>query len=324
MLLILSKNDVEQSVTMAEVINVMEEAFITYASRDFIMPDRTFIKVKDDDTMLIMTSVVGDSVGTKIVASYPSNRDTGESVTQGFITVNDRYNGKALSLMDGTLLTAIKTAGVSGVAMRRLKPNAKSVGLVGTGLQGLYQLVAAIETTTVDKIYVYNRSQEKVPHFIEEFREISGSHIEVEITENTENLVEQSDIIITATTSNTPVLPNKDYIYNGKLVVGVGSFNQHMRELPERLFTNTSYYFIDSAQGKKECGDIIDPIENDWINEDNVILLSDLLTGQFTKNTDEQKPIIFKNVSMALFDTVIGEYVYKKCRQFNLGMDVQL
>lgn len=323
-MLILSQDDVEKSITMTEAVDIMEKAFILYANHNFIMPERTFINVKDDDTMLIMASVVGNSIGTKIVSSYPSNRYRAEEVTQGFITINNRNSGRALSLMDATLLTAIKTAGVSGVAMRNLKPNARSVGLVGTGLQGLYQLVAAIETTKVEKIYVNNRTKERIPQFIEEFKRISGSHIEIEMIKNTHDLVTQSDIVITATTSNTPVLPNENDLYNGKLVVGVGSFNEHMRELPEKLFTNTSTYFIDSEQGKIECGDIIDPIKKGWIDERNVTLLSELLTGHYTKKIDNQEPIVFKNVSMALFDTVIGEYVYKKCRQLNLGIDVQL
>lgn len=324
MLLILSKDDVEKSITMAEAIDVMEEAFHQYASRNFIMPERSFVKVKDDDTLLIMTSVVGDSIGTKIVTSYPSNRNTDEPVTQGFITVNDRYNGRALALMDGTLLTAVKTAAVSGVAMRLFKTEAKSVGLIGTGLQGLYQLIAALETAAIEKVYVFNRSQEKIPQFIEEFREISGSDVEVIIAQNTIDLVQQSDIIITATTSNTPVIPNEYDIYNGKLVIGVGSFNRHMRELPKKLFTSAEYYFIDSELGKEECGDIIDPITNEWIDEEHVILLSDLLTGNFTAKLDEQKPIVFKTVSMALFDTLIGEYVFKKCKELNLGIDVDM
>lgn len=323
-MLILSKKDIEQSITMNEAIDVMEKAFVEYAKGNYVMPERLFVKVEEDDTLLIMTSAVGDSIGTKIVTSYPSNTGTEEPVTQGFITVNNRYNGKTLSLMDGTLLTAIKTAAVSGVAMRVFKQGAKSVGLVGTGLQGLYQLIAALETTSVEKVYVYNRSQEKIPAFIEEFRELSGSDVEVIIAENNVELVTVSDIIITATTSNHPVIPDEAELYDGKLVIGVGSFNKHMRELPEALFRNAPYYFIDSEKGKEECGDIIDPIAKGWIDENRVVLMSELLTNNFTGKIDANKPIVFKTVSMALFDTLIGEYVYQKCKQLNLGINVDL
>jgi ornithine cyclodeaminase/alanine dehydrogenase-like protein (mu-crystallin family) len=79
--------------------------------------------------------------------------------------------------------------------------------------------------------------------------------------EDVQELVKNSDIIITATTSLTPVLPEIPSLYKGKVVIGGGSFDRNMREFPKVLFEGIDYYFVDSEQGKVECGDIIDPLK---------------------------------------------------------------
>lgn len=88
-MLLLSGKDIENSLSMDEAINVIEEAFLKYANKDFIMPARTFSKVKDEDTLLIMPCFVYDCIGLKVVTSYPSNNATNSPVTQGLGLIND-------------------------------------------------------------------------------------------------------------------------------------------------------------------------------------------------------------------------------------------
>ena len=323
-MLILSERDVQQSVSMGAAIDAMEQAFFTYASQDFIMPERMFSQVKGEDTYLLMPCYVDDCIGLKAVTSFPSNNKSEEPVTQGVIMINDRKTGKPLSLMNGTLLTAIKTAAVSGVAMRYFKKEATTIGLVGTGLQGLYQLLAAVEATEVEKVYVYNRTPEKIASFILDFNKLSSGNIEMVPADSVKQLVQHSDIVITATTSVTPVIPNDASLYKGKLIIGVGSYKENMRELPEELFKSSAYYVIDSEDGKKECGDIIEPLQKGWIREEHIILLSDLLVGSKRYEFSSEEPILFKTVSMALFDALIGNYVYKTAQELGIGTAVEL
>lgn len=325
-LLLLSERDVKELLSMKEAIDVMEEAFIKYGENDFVMPERTFSEVKGEDQLLIMPCFVDDCIGLKVVTSYPSNHARKSPVTQGLVLINDIETGDSLALINGTILTAIKTAAVSGVAIRHFMKDAETVGLVGTGLQGLYQLIAAVSAASIKRIYLFNRSSEKVEGFIREFRRISErDDIEIIPVINTRDLIKDSQIIITATTSLTPVLPNDGEIYDGKLVVGVGSYKSNMREFPEELFKRAESYYIDSEQGKVECGDIIDPIANGWVEENNVILLSDLLTKKRHVNSIHgESPILFKSVSMAIFDACIGNYVYKKAKKLEYGLDFEL
>lgn len=324
-LLLLSGADVEKSLQMEDAIGVIEDALIKYAHNQYVMPDRTFSQVNDEDTLLIMPCFVDDCIGLKVVTSYPSNRSTDSPVTQGLVMINDLKTGDPLAIINGTILTAIKTAAVSGVGIKYLKNKAKTVGLVGTGLQGLYQLLAAEAVTPVETIYLYNRSPEKIRSFIDKYRSISKNNTEIIVVSDLLELINKSEVIITATTSLTPVLPNEAEIYENKLIVGVGSYKSNMRELPQKLFEEADYYFIDSEKGKEECGDIIDPIKNGWLQEEQVILLSELIIGNMKlESFQNNSPIIFKTVNMALFDASIGNFVYKKAKSMEIGQEFEI
>ncbi|MCM3411841.1 ornithine cyclodeaminase family protein [Metabacillus litoralis] len=322
-MLVLSEKDIKNSLTMEEAINVMEEAFLKYANNEFVMPARNFSEVKGEDTLLVMPCFVDDCIGLKVVTSYPSNSTSSSPITQGLVLINNRETGDPLAIINGTLLTAIKTGAVSGVAMRILMKDAESIGLIGTGLQGMYQLVAAVSSTSVKTIYLFNRSSEKIKKFIQEFRKVSVREINIIPVLDIMELVRHSQIIITATTSVSPVLPDESGLYNNKLIVGVGSYKSNMRELPQKLFEDSDYYYIDSEQGKVECGDIIDPLEKGWVKNNQIVLLSDFFKGELPISQNKN-PIVFKNVSMALFDASIGNYVYKKARKLGIGQEISL
>jgi ornithine cyclodeaminase/alanine dehydrogenase-like protein (mu-crystallin family) len=319
-MLLLSGEDVGQLLPMNEAIAVIKEAYQLYAKKEYKMPERIFSKVRDDDQYLLMPCFADDCISLKVVVSYPSNRNRGRPVTQGLVLVNDLETGDPLAVINGTMLTAIKTGAVSGVAMEAFRKDAESVGLVGTGFQGIYQLIAACSATTVKKVYLYNRTPEKLDAFIEEFRRVSGQEMEMFPVKDVQELVKHSDMIITATTSLTPVLPDTASLYKGKVVIGVGSYDREMREFPKALFEGIDYYYIDSEQGKVECGDIIDPLKNGWVKEEQVVLMSEFLEQGEGFAFDPSRPIVFKTVSMALFDACIANYLYKKAIRLGAGL----
>lgn len=313
-MILLSSEEIEELISMGEAVDVMEKAFELYKTESFNMPKRTFSKVKDDDTLLIMPCFAMNSIGIKLVTSFPSNRELGVPVTQGIVTISDRNTGEFKAILNGTLLTALKTGAVSGLGIRKLRPNAQTVGLVGPGYQGLYQLIAAHAVLNLNTIYIYERNPEKTAKFIIDLKLKITSEVDIKVINNIHDLIEKSDIIICATTSNTPVLPDEENIYQNKLIIGVGSYKQNMQELPRKLFENCDYFIFDSRDGIHECGDIINPIKNKWIDKNSTYLLSDLLDNNGLEGT-----LVFKTVSMALLDTCIGEHIYQKALKSKMG-----
>lgn len=323
-MLLLNEGHIKNVVNMKEAIDVIDRALEIYDNNQYIQPKRSYSKVYDDNYYGVMSAFVEDHIGLKVVTAFPSNGKNNSKfpVTQGMIVLNDIHDGRFLSVMNATLLTAIKTGAVSGAAIRHLKSNAKSIGLAGTGLQGFYQLIAAVEAADIEMIYLYNRTPSKVEKFTNDLRAVFDDDINIVALDTVEEVVDSAEIIVTATTSSKPVLPN-DVNYENKLVVAVGSFNEEMRELPENLFKSANEIYIDSLDGKKESGDVIDPIKHGWIESDAVIPISSIVTGRH-KHHDSEAPIIFKNVSMALFDTMIAEYSYRKAVVLGEGTEFDL
>lgn len=319
-MLILNENDIYQSVTMSELIQAIEEAYLLYENNDFNMPVRNQIPDKEN-TLLLMPCVAKGSTGTKIVSVFPNNHEY--PVTQGVVVLNDRANGTTKAILNGTVLTGLKTGAVGGAAIKYLSPpHAQTIGLIGTGFQGLYQLLAACAVRDIKQIYLYNRTSTKLLSFVQSLKLHLNKEVEVQIVENSLELVERSEIIITATTSHTPVLPESESIYHGKLIVGIGSYQPQMREFSQAVYRNLDKLYIDTLDAIEETGDIIDPIENQWIDKTQVVSFSKVISKKVHPDLTEVRPIVFKSTGMALFDLVVADAIYQKAVQLKIGQSV--
>ncbi|HWI48237.1 MAG TPA: ornithine cyclodeaminase family protein, partial [Rummeliibacillus sp.] len=137
-------------------------------------------------------------------------------------------------------------------------------------------------------------------------------------------LVEQADIIITATTSNSPVLPTIQNAFNGKLIIGIGSYQPQMREFSESIYTNLEFLYVDTLDAIHESGDVIDPIQHNWLEESQVISFSKVITQKIKPTFSEHRPTVFKSTGMALFDLVVANVIYKKALNLQIGQYVNL
>ncbi|MDQ0214147.1 ornithine cyclodeaminase [Oikeobacillus pervagus] len=321
-MLVLNEANLLQATSMKEIIDVVEDAYTLYDKGQFQMPIRNQIR-DQDNSFLLMPCIANQSIGTKIVSVFPNNKK--KLVTQGIVVLNDRKDGSIKALLNGTLLTGLKTGAVGGVAIKHLSPsNVQSVGLIGTGYQGLYQLMGASVVRDIQHIYLYNRSPSKLPAFIHNLQNLLHSKQKIHVVESPLELVQQAEIIITSTSANSPVLPNVEGLFNGKLIIGIGSYQPHMREFPDQLYTNIKQIFIDTIDAKKETGDLIDPLQNQWVHPSQVIPFSEVVTKKVVPTISDEYPTVFKSTGMALFDLLVAEKMYEKAVQKQIGEYVNL
>ncbi|MGE8203127.1 ornithine cyclodeaminase family protein [Heyndrickxia sp. NPDC080065] len=321
-MLVLNEQDILRTISMEDMIDTIEHAYMLYENEQYEMPLRSHIS-DHENTYLLMPCVADHTIGIKIVSVFPNNYEF--PVTQGIIILTDRKNGATKAILNGTLLTGLKTGAVSGAAIKYLSTkSAKTVGLIGTGYQGLYQLIATCTVRDIQDIYLYNRTSSKLPSFIDTLKNHLKPNVQIHITDNTLELVKQSEIIITSTSAHDPVLPNISNIYNGKLIVGIGSYQPHMREFPESLYMNLENLFIDTHDAKHETGDIIDPINNQWLNESQVISFSKVVTQRVKPVLTNSCPTVFKSTGMALFDLTCANAIYTKAIEQQIGTFIKL
>lgn len=321
-MLLLNKKNIMQAVTMNDVIQAIEEAYLLYEHSLFNMPLRTQIQDRDN-TLLLMPCIATDSTGLKIVNVYPNNRNL--PVTQGTMIVHNRENGEIKGILNGTFLTGVRTGAIGGTAIKYLaEPNAQSIGLIGTGYQGLFQLIAACSVRDIRHIYLWNRTKSKIPSFIEKLQTQLADSIEIHIVNDPLELVNNSDIIITSTTSYEPVLPNIEHVYNGKLIIGIGSYQPQMREFPDSLYRNLDFLYVDTLDACHESGDLIDPIQHNWITETQVIPFSKVASNNMKPTISKNHPTVFKSTGMALFDLVVANRIIEKAIQLQIGLFIEL
>lgn len=316
-MLVLNEKDIKHAVSMNDLMAAIEQAYTLYEKNLYEMPARNNIADKEN-TYLLMPCIANQTIGTKIVSVFPNNKDS--PVTQGIVILTNRENGTTKALLNGTILTGLKTAAVGGVAIKYLSSeNVRTVGLIGTGYQGLFQLIATCSVRKIKHIYLYNRTSSRLPSFIKALNEQLTTDVEIHVVDNTLELVKQSEVIITATSAYDPVLPNDSMIYNGKLIIGIGSYQPHMREFPQNLYLNLDSLYIDTFDAKHESGDIIDPIKKQWITESQLISFSKVITQKVLPQITNDHPNVFKSTGMALFDLVCAECIYEKAIQNQVG-----
>lgn len=236
--------------------------------------------------------------------------------------LNDVETGKPIAIIDGGTLTAYRTGAVGGVGVRHTTgENCQSVGLVGAGIQGFFQLLFTAKARDIKRIYVFDIFKEKLKAFKEKLCK-SLPDVEINIAEDIRDLVESSEIIITTTTSNKPVLPNDESLLRGKHIVAIGSYKPEMQELPEALFRLLDDMYIDTDFAMEESGDLVIPMQNCWIKKEQVRLFSKLLTDE--SNRINENTTLFKSVGMALFDLVVAEFIYKRAVEKGIGQSINL
>jgi ornithine cyclodeaminase/alanine dehydrogenase-like protein (mu-crystallin family) len=274
--------------------------------------------VDGDNTLILMPCISGNSIATKLVTSFPNN--VNHPTLHGLVILNSNETGEIKAILDGSFITGFRTGAIGGSAIRHLaKPHASKIAIIGTGVQGLYQAIAACTVRNITDIYLYNRSSEKTDSFIEEFKKWNDSPILLHKTNEVEEAIHNAEIIITTTTSYEPVLPNKASLLQDKLVIGIGSFQPNMREFPEELYHVSDHIFVDSLDAIIESGDLKIPLEQNWIRQETIHTISSILVQQKEIQPNPGKSIIFKSTGMALFDTVTANMIYQRAIEKGVG-----
>ena len=302
-------------------IDAMEVALQTFNDADYKTPDRMHMHM-DDNTLLVMPSVGPDLFSTKLVSIFPANVDRDLPAIQGSLILNDGATGEALALFNGAKLTAMRTAAVACVGIRHLSdPMAQYLGVIGAGVQGQHLAWLASHERDLERVYFYDPSHQKVMEFMQ-FMHQHCPNVEVAPCEDEQQVITNSEIVCTATTSKLPVLPNLEDLLLGKTFICVGSYKPEMREISESVYRLIDTVWIDADQARLESGDLIHPIENEWIKPEQIKHISTLIQQPNELGFKETR--LFKSVGHGVFDLFAAKLVYQMAEEKGLGTDITL
>jgi ornithine cyclodeaminase len=297
----------------------VEQALALYEAKAYEMPDRLAVDCGGGNLLLLMPSVAQGSLATKLVSVYPSNRAKGRPVIDGLVVLAAQDTAEILALMDAKTITAMRTGAVTGTSIRYLaREDASSVGLVGCGVQGYYQLLYACAARPIRRIALYDL----VPEAMAAMREKLGRAlpaVEVHLAASTAELARASEILITATTARQPVFPDDPALFRGKHCVAIGSFEPEVREYPDALFSLLERAWVDIEFAREESGELMVPLQSGLLRESQLETLGHFIQSGEPPARGPSGTTFFKTVGMALFDLTTARLAYENAVRDRLG-----
>ena len=324
-MLIINSKDMLKIVDDQEMINAIGEAFRLFAQGNPLMPERITIQ-HGNDMMLYMPCLTDESIGTKILAQFPDNPQKGKPLIDGVMLLNNRQDGSPMAVMNGSVLTGIRTGAVGGHAIKHLShPDSTKLGVVGCGVQGFYQAKFACVARNISQITLYDANKSDLSDFVLKLKEeIKDENIAYKVAANSTELVKDSEIIVTATSSKTPVLPNDASLLKGKCIVAIGSWRPDMKEIPDAIWQVADAVYTELPFACEESGDLSQPLASGRLDSSKVRYMSDYL---IQKDQGMDIPLgdtrYYKSVGMSLFDLVTATKIYESAVKQGLGTYVE-
>jgi len=325
-MLFLNEKEIKLAVTLGEMIDTIEEAFCIFRSGEFYMPERFKVEYKNK-TLLYMPCFTQDSFGTKMLTLFPENQAKKLPSIYGLMTLNDYETGRPLAILDAQALTALRTGAVGGVGMRHFAyPDSESVGVIGCGVQGFHQILYACDLRPIKRIYLYDAFNKNLADYINRLQQALAPHNpEITVCNDTTELLEHSQIVITTSPATEPVLPNRPELLEGKCFIAVGSWKPNMRELPDAIWQVVDHVYTELPYACEESGDLSQPLADGILTMDRVKYMGDYLARKAAGETVElEKTRYFKSVGMGLFDLQTANMIYNKALTRGIGQTVSL
>jgi len=314
---------------MAEVIQIVQEAFIQLSTGEAIVPIRTPIEVTSHNgIVLFMPAYLSGSgaLGMKVVSVFPDNVRLNRPTISALVVINDATTGEPRAVLDGSYLTAVRTGAASGVATQLLaRPESEAVAIFGAGVQGRTQLEAVCEVRNIRRAWIYDVTRNAAEHFANEMGRRGGRiPPDIQVACSPAAATRTADIICTATTSSTPVIAEAD-LKPGVHINGIGSFKPEMQEVDEAT-VQRALLVVDSREAAwAEAGDLIIPRDKGLIKESDVYAeLGEIALGQKLGRSDKDQITFFKAVGSAIQDVSVAAYLLQKAEREGLGITAEI
>ena len=291
----LDESSVRAALNWGDLIPAMETALASFSSGRVIQPVRNMLTIEEGKRYLgIMPVVAENAMGAKLVSFFPGNAGTGVPTHLAMILLFRPDTGEPLAVMDGRLVTEMRTAAVSAAVTKRLSlADGGVLAILGSGVQARAHLTALSHIRRSDEIRVWSRTPEHARRFAEEHHAI--------VTDDAESAVRDADVIVTATTAHEPILKGA-WLKPGAHINAIGAPRPTWRELDDDAVT-AGTLLVDSREAVlKESGDVI---------LSKALIYAEV--GEIFAGTKRRPPLgttVFKSVGLAVEDIAAARLVY--------------
>ena len=327
-MLILAAEDVRKALPMNEAIEAMKSAYAALSNGTAVVPLRTRLPIPNSEALsLFMPAYVhsaeGKALAIKVVSLFPTNPPRGLAYIQAAVLLFDPETGRAIALLEGSALTAIRTGAAGGAAIDLLARKDSEVAAVfGAGAQGRTQLEAACNAREIQTAFIFDADTDKAQAFAEEMKGKGSITKDIRVASSAKEAMEDADIICTATTSTKPVFDNND-LQAGTHISAVGSYTPEMQEVPAETLQRAKIFVDSRAAVLEEAGDLIQPIRAGLFGESHIYgELGEVVLGRILGRQSRDEITYFKSVGIAVQDAMAAQAALNNALKMNIGQEV--
>ena len=291
----LDEDQIRAVLSYEDLIPAIRQALIEFSAGRVVQPLRSVMKVASHGGWFAVMPAVYDGVmGAKMVTFYPGNAERRKHTHMAMIQLFRSDTGEPLAVMDGRLITEMRTAAVSAVAVDCLaRKEVKVLGILGSGVQARSHVKALTRVRSFEEIRVWSRTEENARRFAEEV----GARVT-----SAEEAVRGADVVLTLTSSPGPVLQGQ-WLKKDAVVCAVGAVTPDRRELDDDAMRGA--VVVESREAAmREPGDIL------LAKAEVAAELGELLNGAGIERRG--RPVVFKSVGIAIEDIAAARLVYEK------------
>ena len=316
---IVTQSDVPALLPMDECVEVMAEALKTLARGDAVLPLRSLVRLPDRPGLLgLMPAYLGAPavMGLKVVSVMPQNHGTPYDSHQGAVLIFELENGRLLAVVDGSSITSIRTAAVSGVATRVLaREDAGDLAMLGSGVQAVSHLEAMKAVRPLRRVRVWSRDTGRAHEFAG--RESARHGLRIEVAASARAAVEGADLVCTATSSREPVLEGA-WLASGVHINAVGACFADTRELDTAAVKGARLVVDRRESALNESGDFLIARREGAIGDDHIVgELGDVLLGKVPGRRTPEERTLFKSLGIAVEDLAAAHHIWRKAESLD-------
>lgn len=305
-LTVLRREDLDGlALTWDEIIEVLGAAFAQKAAGQVQNPPKPRVGPREDAFANAMPAYLSgsDRLGLKWVSGYQGNPTVGHPYIYGSLMMNDATNGRPVALIDGSWVTEMRTAAVSGLVMRHLD-GARTVALVGCGTQGRRHAELALEELhDLDVVRAYDR----VPAAVDRLTQVIGD-LPVHRAATPQDAVEGADLVISCVTEPLPSKLVPDSTSSSAVFLPI----DYDDAVGAQVVAEASVYLVDD---RSQYASARTRSFRDFREPDGE--LAELVTGQRALPCGERSVVM--NMGLAMADVALGGLVVDRAAQLGAG-----
>ena len=315
--LLLTEKDVEGLLRMEDALGAVEQGLRALGRGE--ATNRSRQRAGTLDTTVNVMLAAWPARGYAGFKYYTTSREG----IRFWVHLFDIATSALVAVIQADRLGQQRTGAASGVATKYLaRPDASTIGIVGTGWQAESQLEAVCAVRSIRQIRCHGRDKARRDAFAKKMSSLL--EVPVQAVGSAEEAIRGADVVIAATNAPQPVI-HGDWLRAGCHINAMGANRLGTRELDDAAVRRCAFVATDSIeQAREEGGDLVEPMKRGLIAWDRIHELSEVVAGKVTGRTDADDITLFKSHGIAIEDVAVAALVYERARDRGIGKSISL